>query len=374
VAFPPWFYFGLAEYLSTAAFAPERIEVGRLNPNRVLLLAGDAGWIRATDLLTRSPGDFASGDLRMRYAAQAWLLVHYLLRTPDMQPRLVAHLRRIASGEEPLAAWAAEGLPEPARLNARLQAYAASPRFTFTRVPRSPATRGTILVRELPASAADLLLPMARLALGCCGEPLQDAAAAVRAAAARHQGDRLAERALALADLRTGNREAARARIDRLIAAEGRDADLLRWRAESHDAFAEPEAMRAARRDFVAAFEADPDDWRTLAAYVRLFRPRERPVPASVMDALALAYAQAPQVRPLAIDYGAALARAGRHADAAAVLRPLLLLEPGGTADRGLERLVAAVLAGDAPGVEAAAAALAEPGPDEAGQEPLAGR
>ncbi|MFN3592469.1 MAG: hypothetical protein ACK4TG_09815, partial [Thermaurantiacus sp.] len=200
VVFPSWFFHGLAEYLSTAEFEPGRIELGRVNLNRAMALRqGEAWWLSAIDLITMSPSSLGSEEARSRYMSQSWLLTHYLLRTPEMQPHLMAYLRRVGRGEDVLSAWKAEpGLPDVALLNSVLQRYAQSRRMTFTRVARDPATSATVRVRELPPSATRLLLPMARLEVGGPEEWVGDAAAAVRAAAAGHPGDALAERALAL--------------------------------------------------------------------------------------------------------------------------------------------------------------------------------
>ncbi|MCG2842541.1 hypothetical protein L6Q21_16305 [Sandaracinobacter sp. RS1-74] len=341
VAYPPWYVEGFAEYFSTARFRRDSIEIGRISGNRGVWLAG-AEWLPMEKLLARTPALERHSESAMFYA-QSWLLTHYLFRTPGMRDRLVAYLTATAAGADPVEAFRSHIDPDLQGFQQKLRRYLDE--TSFSRLPRTAGTPASVAVKPLPASAGSLLMRLVSMEHGLPESRTEAAREDVRARAAAAGPDALASRALALVELQNGNRAEARTLLDRLLVAEPDDPDLLRWRAMAAEDLAE------SQRFLDRAFDAAPNDWRTLHAYARLYQPARRPLPTHALDLLLRAHDLAPQVTEVVLDTAVALARANRLPEAANILEPLAWSPHGGPAAELAERLLMKARAGDRAGL-----------------------
>lgn len=105
VAYPSWFVEGFAEYYSTVVMEPEKIEVGREDRGRMIMLTqqGANEWAPLADVLKWRIS--RSGRARVfDYYAQSWALTHYLMSTPERQGMLSQYLNGVIRGADPVAA------------------------------------------------------------------------------------------------------------------------------------------------------------------------------------------------------------------------------------------------------------------------------
>lgn len=357
-AYPAWYVEGFAEYFSTAAFRPTRIEFGLASGNRTGWLLGSA-WLPLERLLARDPALSRSRDSAMFYA-QSWLLTHYMFRAPGMREKLTAYLTAVSTGEDPVEAFRNHVDPDLAGFQAKLRGYLQG-KATYSRFNRPRATPASVRIDTLPASADIFLLRQAALEHGVPPAKAEEALAEIRALAAETPADPLARRALAIAELELGDPAQARRLLDGLLVETPQDPDLLRWRALALKPLApgaRPEALAEARRSLVQAFKADPGDWRTLHAYARLHRPVAGPLPPTVLDVLLKAWTLAPQVTEVVLDTAVALSHANRLDEAAQVLEPLAWSPHAGPAADLAARMLEKARRGDRGGLLAEVSAL----------------
>ena len=269
-AYPAWYVEGFAEYFATAQFKPDRIEYANVNPARASWLVNGT-WLPLERLLARDLGRRTVAEVAMYYA-QSWLLTHYLFRTPGMTKKLTAYLKAVSQGADPVAAFKAEIDPDLRGFERKLKAYLTSRDNTYTLYKRPAPAPAAVVVTPLGPAADPMLMQLVALEYGVPADKRAAAIAAVRKAGARNPDDPLARRTLALLELALGDRAAAMKQIDALLAETPNDSALLRWRAQAlaGDGSPTPETRSAARRLLVRAFNADPNDWRTLFAYIRL--------------------------------------------------------------------------------------------------------
>jgi hypothetical protein len=318
-------------------------------------------WLPLTRVLARDPklkGDF---DISGFYA-ESWLLVHYLQRMPGQPEKLRAYLQDVAGGADPLVAFQKHIDPDIRHFERVLKSYMTSRDITFSRFDRPESTPASVTVTTLPPSADAVLLKLTSLELSVPRDPAR-ALADTRAAAARFPGDPLADRAVALAELRLGDRQQAATMIDALLVKSPEDATLLRWRALANTPFARdttPAARTEARRLLVRSFRADPSDWRTMLLYVQLANPRAGPLIANDLTVALRTHELAPQVGEVVITTAIALAQADRLREAANVLEPLAYSPHASGASTFAGVLLERARAGDKPGF---IAALRRPAP-----------
>lgn len=343
---PAWYVEGFAEYLATAQFADGRAEVGKVNPGRAQSLL-TRSWTPVSRLLTVSPHGLTQ-EQRQVFYAESWLLVHYLLSSTPRRDSLTRYLaalgRRVAEPDAFRDAFGADH----AALDRALKDYREG-RLAYGSVPAPPAfDPARVSVQALPPSADDLLLDQVALLIGLDGEAdRRERIERVRRAAARHQGDPLAERILARAEIDAGDHAAAATRLDALLVSWPSEADLLYLRGRAADliARAASPAARAsglaeARGWYQRAIAADP------AAYPARYRLALTLPPSSpeALDAILTARRQAPHVAAIALDAARALMAHHRPADALAVLGPIAANphEPAGARARTLMERIAA--------------------------------
>lgn len=345
-SYPAWYVEGFAEYFMTASFYPTRVDFGLFDAGRAYALSQP--WLN-WDRVIGQDSSKLKGEATQMFYAQSMLLAHYLFRAPGMGEKLNAYLQAVARGTESLAAFKAHVLPETKTLNGVLRAYLA--KQTFSRLTRKAPEPAVVTVRDLPASAGDVIMLHAWLDYrGGAATDGKAALARVQSATARYQGDALAIRTLALAEQYWGDKAKALGLINGLLTAAPDDADLLRLKAEILLA-SDAQANRSeARRLLVRAVKAAPSDWRAMHSYIHTNDIAHGEVNDTLFNVVQATWGLAPQVSGITIDMATVLVRKGRMADAAKVLEPVAFA-PHGEAYAGFARLLRdAALAGDAAG------------------------
>lgn len=347
-AYPAWYVEGFAEYLMTAEFTPTRIQLGRFSANRGIgLVQGD--WIPAETLLTKRPGELRA-DQRGMFYAQAWLAVHYINRTPGKLAALRAYLTALGKGTPTPEAFQAAFGTDFVGFQRELKRYVGG-RMTYTAFDRLAATAPpSIAVRVLPASADELLLPLANLRAGVGPEWRDKRLAQVRAAAARHPGDGFAQRVLALAEATIGDPAAAIAVADALLARDGADADALLAKAtalmkQARDAPGDDRPLLAqARQHFVRANKIAPNQVPILFGYAQV-QLASAPPTQNTLDVLLLARQLAPQVAEIGLLTAYTAMRRGDFVGAENLLKPIAFNPHGGEAAAAATRMIEAAKA-----------------------------
>lgn len=326
-AYPAWYVEGFAEYFMTARFSGGRIDIGNYSPGRAYAIM-QGQWLPMDRILYGQPLDFR-GDAMGQFYAQSWLLVHYFYSTPERQAALGRYLVAARSDNRG-ALQAATGM-DVAALTQELHRYIGHGSIDFRRMTRPEGeTPPPVTVTSLPRGADDLIVYEAALAIGIEEERGRTYLPTIRAAAARHPGDPFAERVLAHAELLYGDAAAADRLLDRLIAANPQDAELLYLKGMRYLTAAERgdewEAdARNARTWFGRAHQADANHYQTLFRYAQSLR-RDRDYGAeNNLNVMLLAHQLAPQVAAVTMNAAALLIGRSGEDDAIAIslLRPL---------------------------------------------------
>jgi len=345
-AYPRWYLEGFAEYLMTATFTPDRITWGDAHLGRAQNLAY-LQWLPTEKVLANSYRHKIREEGAMFYA-QSWALTHYLFQVGE--GKLDAYLKDVGRGVDPVAAFKARIDPDIGHFNKKLRGYLGSRKFKAFQARRVKANPATVRILALQAAADDLLLPLAALEYMEPAEGLAEKAAElVDKAAARHPDDPMAARALALLALRYGSPEVAASRLDALLQASPNDPELLLWRAQAVPKDT-PEGRRETQALLVKAFKIAPEDWRVLHAYALLRGARTEPLSAADLEVLAEAWALAPQVEAVVLDYAIALVQLDRFANAVKVLKPVANSPHGGQLAAYAAKLMEYAEAKDRPG------------------------
>jgi hypothetical protein len=350
VAYPRWYVEGFAEYFSTALFKAKTIEFGGVSSFRAMQLVR-GNWLPLQRVLANDP-KLKGADETSAYYAESWLLTHYLHRVPGQSEKLRAYLRAVAGGADSLAAFQQHVDPDIRAFELRLKSYLKGSKITYSRFDRPASTPASVSVTTLSPAADPLLLMLTSLEFSVPSDPAK-ALASIGTAAARFPADPLAERTLAFAELRLGDRQRAATLIDALLARAPADATLLRWRAMALAPLARDTSTVArgeARRLLVRASRADPGDWRTMLLYSQIAGLRGGAPIASDLNVMLRTHELAPQVDTVVLTTAALLAQADRLPEAAVVLEPLANSPHDSGAARFAGTLLERARAGDKPG------------------------
>lgn len=345
-AYPRWYSEGFAEYLMTARFTADHVEIGRFNPARaVALLRGT--WLPIGRMLANGPGGIRSAELPQFYA-QSWLMVHYILADPGRQQALARYFAARHRGvAEPEAFRDAFGV-DHGGFDQALKRYMAG-QIASRLIDRPPSSGQGATIRPMPRAADDLLLPHAALMLGIADPKREaDTLARVRRVASNFANDAFALRVLARAEIAAGDRAAGLAIVDRLLDRSPDDAELLYLRGAA-DLFAGPadETVRqaryaAARPWFAKAVAADPGYY---TARYRLAQTMPTDGGRRSDEALAHLIAAnrlAPLVDDIAFDTASTLVARHRYAEASNVILPVAI-DPHGRDAARLRALLALI-------------------------------
>lgn len=337
-AYPAWYSEGFAEYVMTARFLSDRIEIGRPNPGRAAYLL-QGTWLPVERIFTSGRRGLSTAQLPQFYA-QSWLIVHYLFAAPERRAALTRYLADLHRGvAEPAAFRSAFGKDHVA-FDADLKRYR-NGGIGFGAMGRDQGPLPAIAVRTLPVSADDLLLRQVALNLGIPDPAVEaETLTAIRTAAARYPGDAYAQRVLGRAEIGSGDRAAGIAIIDSLIAKTPPDPELFYYRGIAdfftgrRDDSRRAELYATAHGWFAKAVAADP------AYYTALYRlalttPNAGAAQSEqVVSELQTAHKLAPLVGDIAIDAATALVEHHRYVEATAAILPIAASPHGGSVQR----------------------------------------
>lgn len=344
VAYPTWYVEGFAEFMMTANITDKVIEVGRYNQNRAYWLV-NGGWLPVERVLS---GDLRglNAEQRSMFYAQSWLIVHWMFSQPGRAGALNRYLAAHAKGEDGKTAFEREMGMNYAAFHKALKRYVAGSLKYLRSTRASDRTPVPVAVRQLPASADDLLLPLAAIRQSVSEDRGPAMLARVRKDASRYPGDAFATLVLAAAELDFGDRAAGSAMLDGLIANGAKDAETLTLRgyadlvaARKLEGDARKPLYVAARKWFGRAFRADPNYVPALVAYVETWSLG--PMDDNTLNVLLQAQALAPQVESIRFEAAIALMRRKEFAVAQRMIEPLASDPHGGTSAEFARALLA---------------------------------
>jgi tetratricopeptide (TPR) repeat protein len=326
-AYPKWYVEGFAEYVMTARILPDRIEFGGFNQERSDWLSDRDNWVPFERILFEGDRPLSAED-SVRYYAQSWLLVHYLVRDAQRRTQLRAYLAALNRGQDPREAFTAAFGMEASQLGRVLRAYLRD--MTFTRGRRTAAASlPNIRITSLPASADEVLTAQAAIRVGVSETRQEELLRRVRRAAARYR-DPFSKRVLAHAEILYGTPAAAEPLLEELLAAAPADAELLYLRGLRHLMAGRAAAgatrageFRRAQSWFVRAHRADPNHFPTLFRSAESLTTDRRFISENTQNILMLATHLAPQVSEIRLSAAQLLLMRDQFDDAETLLLPL---------------------------------------------------
>jgi tetratricopeptide (TPR) repeat protein len=270
--YPAWLTEGYAEYFATADLSA-KIKVGDWNRGRALTLLLDQ-WLPSADLVSKGVFELPD-DRRGAFYAEAWLLTHYIVSDSARAATMAGYLRGLEHGADPRTTWVA-AFGDSKTLDKALREYMTKPMrgSLWNRNWQLPQ----IQVTPVPAAAGSVLLARRALDQERKAETIQRALKTIREAAAKYPDDDIVQTTKAIADSRYGDRDAANAALDKLIAKDGQNVEALRARAinrvlaaDSDNVTSEQREadLRGASRLLGLAAKVEPDSYQTLYWYVR---------------------------------------------------------------------------------------------------------
>lgn len=353
-AYPAWAVEGLAEYYRTADIESDSIQVGRPAQNQAYALQRQA-WLPLDVVLSRRPQQLTERRTVSAFYAQAWLLTHYFLSDPERYKRLNAYVLAVGErGADPARAMEEATGQSNVELERSLRDYFRGKlRFEEYRGGLEGYAAPTVTVTRLPASADDLLLENQALKHGVSAKDAPALAITVRARAAKHPNDRLAEMTLARAELAAGNDAAAEALLQKRLAADPNDVEALELSAYKRLAEAEkaPARATASKRDAAGylgrAYKLDPQRRQTLLG-LALLREGAKDWPNdNDLETLLAAHEAAPQVDFIRLKAAQALMARKSYKAAIRMLKPVANNPHGDAESEAAQALLKVAAAGD---------------------------
>jgi len=344
-AYPAWLVEGYAEYYMTADLGSKRLIVGGVNEGRARSLTQPGGWIPIQDVLGKSPRDLKR-DEGAPYYAQAWLLTHYIVSSPERYKLLKPYLDDARDSRDPVGAWKRVYGDTPDELRRKLQDYMSRP-IPGGALPRGTQGEPAMAITTLPASADALLLENQRMKLGVPDNDRPAFLANVRKRAAKAPKDSFAQMVLAKAETRYGDRAAGEATLNALLAADPKDEDALialgqsRMAAGKADAVGRAADYAEASKLFTRAFKLDPNNPGLLRDYAN--SKQLEPQTQGLVNVRLKAVELAPEVGVYRLEAAEALLRSKEPAIARAVLTPLARSPHGGEMVEAAQVMVKAI-------------------------------
>jgi tetratricopeptide (TPR) repeat protein len=325
-AYPTWYSEGFAEFWGATNFLPnDVVEVGQPVDYRYGSLVFNR-WLPVRKLLTaQSYADVPEIDLLY---AEGWLLVRSTFDDPKQRKQLQAYLKAINDGASYEQAMK-DGFGDVGELDSRLHDYAGKSKFTVLRLPFRKIEVGPITVRPVsPAEDAMMELSI-ELGQGILKREAAEFAGKVREAARRFPNDPFALALLSEAERLAGNRDAAAAAADRLLAAAPNDprgllqkalAEMEKLRSASSK---DPKAWTAARQYLVRASRLAPNDPLVFEAFYDSYAGQGTLPPESAQAALYKAMELAPSDSELRYKVAADFEKRDMIPEAIAIIRPV---------------------------------------------------
>lgn len=345
-ALPSWLSEGLAEFYSTTTFdANGAAVIGEFPEMRARSMAR-RNELPIESLLFSSPLELTNKVHREQFYNRAWLLVHMTEFNPEWSARLAGYRAALRAGKD--ARKAAASFGDLKALNAALDAYAAG-QFAIRTVRGGAAAAGAIRVATLTDVQARLAA--VRVERSAAGRHVGRLTAAYeRAARVAAQYPNNADAHYELAKVADALGRASKSRVqgaaalrmtreqalDRSLGLQGDHAaanllsgqvamDELRANGRNDEA-----AWQAVRDKIRIAIQVDSDTPMALKAYYDSFIGERRPASAEAVEAMARAFALAPELPSVRTAYAWSLARRGDLLSAEGVMQKLAL-DPQGS-------------------------------------------
>jgi tetratricopeptide (TPR) repeat protein len=335
--YPTWYSEGFAEFWGATRFLPDNVvEVGRPVNYRFGSFFSNR-WLPVAKLLTaQSYRDVPEIDLLY---AEGWLLVRLAFEKAERSRQLHAYLAAINGGatyEEAMN----RSFGDVRTLNSELHEYAGASRFNVLRLPFKPIPVGDIAVRAVTPAEDALMAYAIRLGQGIRQRDAADFAARLRGVAARFADDPHALNLLAEAERLAGNREAAAAALDRLLAVAPNDSrglmqkGVLELAGLKAAASTDAKAWAQARTYLERAGKIAPKDPLILQAFHESYRSQGVLPPDSAQNALYSAMELAPSDDELRYQVAADFEQRDMIEEALAIIRPLAFTLPPKESDK----------------------------------------
>lgn len=347
--YPAWLIEGWAEYFATTVINGKQVDVGKVNQARAQSLFDT--WV-PMNVLLGSTTETIRPEQSFNFYAEAWLLTHFMLADNKRKDQLVAYMRAVNDGVSPVTAMETATGESLGALEKQLRAYTRG-HLTFVRIDRASVPTAAITVTRLPDAADDLLVDVQKMKARVAKAEQPDLLKRVRAKASKHPGDKLAQLALARAEIQYGDRSAGEGILTRYLQSDGADLDALLLLANSYLDQAEKAkdydtalAFNAkAKTLLVKAYAVDPNSYQVLYAYTRTHRIDPNYPDENTLNALLLSQQLAPQVEDIRLAAAAGLISRRRDDDAVALLTPLANSPHGGEEAEAAKKLLAQVKA-----------------------------
>lgn len=348
--YPAWLVEGYAEYAMNSEIDGNRVEIGRPNSQRAYALL-EAEWLPLSDVLGKTTAGMTPEDTDSFYA-QSWAITHFLMTEPGRHRQYQAYIKAVGAGADPVKSMQDAVGMDLVTLERTLRAYVGR-RVSFEILDRKGFPPPPITVTALPDSADTLLLAYQRMKAGMTDEDGEAfLKSTIRPRTAKFPGDRLADLTLAYGEIWFGDAAAGEAILQRMLAADAKDADALRLLGISRINRAEEDSDNArallaeAGRFLARSHAARPGDYRTLFYYA-FTRQIERDYPSeNTLNTLSSAYDLAPQVPTVRLQFAQALVAKEEWAEARVVLTPLANSPHGGDGAVAARRLLTVVEGG----------------------------
>ena len=333
--YPKWYVEGFAELIGSSKTLPDgRIAYGWPARHRGDEIAAD--WVNVKDVLLKAPEKLGPFDLY----GQGWAMTHFLTFSKQRSPQMRRYLEALTAGKS--AAEAAHAFGDLDALNKEARAYLQQGSFAYT--PVKVPVHQPVIEKVSPVARAEAALIPETIAFRDVDLSLyrkdgdRERASRQRAAvlkrirekAAQFPGDPYALYLLAQAENVSGDKHAAEAAVDRLLALQPTHVGAMALKsllmsdaAEALAGDARKAKASEARHLAMAANSADPDNPLAYVAFYRSYPAAGEPVPPGALEGLFAAVEKLPgntRVRQLLVDE---LSTEHRYADAMQVLMPL---------------------------------------------------
>ncbi len=326
-----WFIDGFAHYFSTLRFEGNEAIIG-LAPRPFARTLGDRvspAELNYKDVLLAKQTDIqlaqASLNAKMEYQARAWILVHYILSSPENLKKFGVYLKAVDAGTDPAKAFEAAFDMTPAKFqqvsSKLVRGELEATKATFKALPEAEVSFFT-----LPESADKLLLWGS--ALKTCPSPGEGRSflRRIRGEAAKYPDSELARRTLALAETGWGDPNVAVAALTKDKTPDDFEGLYLLGRAQlslakTSTGEARAEALKSARQAFAKASVIDATSTPTAWYYYRTAVMMDGKPDEDAQAAALIAWRQAPEIDTYAFHAGLVYAWLGRKDEALQALR-----------------------------------------------------
>ena len=326
IAYPAWLSEGYAEFVATARFPKEGVQIGAPAQHRAYGLL-DTAKLPITTLF--APGQKLSGIQTDQIYGRGWLLTHYLIFNGGRDGQLDTYLRALNTGMPPLEA-AEKGFGDLKLLDRELDAYLRRSKISAMTIGSARLPTISVAVRPLtPGERA--LIPMRIVSTrGVDAKTAKPLYARAAAAAAAYSGDPVAQGWLAEMAYDAGDDAGAEAAADRALAADPKSVQGLLYKANvrlrplvATSVPAGDKRWGEARSWIIKANRVDADAAGPLVAFYDSFQAAKAPPSKSAIVGIHRALELAPQDEGLRFRSARQFLVDGKLDDAKRTLRPL---------------------------------------------------